>query len=109
MSTQGNAGERESAENFYNNFDKELDETICKIEKHVLNERPDKAFEVMSEFICLSNFYSQFCNKIPQKLSSTISKWKDILEKIAKLFKATSFSITVSAPIGISLGLTWGP
>jgi hypothetical protein len=59
--------------------------------------------------ICFLNEAARVRASILEKLAEHVEEFRDALVKIAARLKATSFTIGVSVPIGVSVSLTFPP
>ena len=97
----------EDIQNFDQNFNDIFIQISKSVEMMVSKNKAEQAFEVLNSFVITANLYAQINNNILNKLSNITSKLKLLLEGIAKELQAASYSISVSAPSGISIGITW--
>lgn len=86
----------------------EIEETFNKIEQ-LKQENPEEALNCL---ICATIQINQFLlnnaiSNIMGQLQTWINKLKNYLKKIAKSLNAHTFSISVSAPAGIAVTITW--
>ena len=92
---------------FYQNFDEKFSITSQSVLKLLEQNQPYKALENLLLFVGTANSYIQTKTNIINKLTGIISQLKMLLQNIANMIKAASYSISVSAPFGISISITW--
>lgn len=100
-------GSSEDIHNFDENFNDIFIQISESIESMVQKNKAEQALEVLNSFVITANLYAQINNNILNKLSNITGKLKALLESIAKKLQAASYSISISAPAGIAIGITW--
>lgn len=92
---------------FAQKFDDVFLRTSNAVQNLLSQNRPDEALEKFMLFVGTANLYAQIKTSIINKLISIIGQLKMLLKNIAAQINAASYSISVTAPIGLSVSITW--
>lgn len=107
MNESKSADTQTSAKEFELNINKFFDRLSSDVQTAVSNKQPDLALAHIMNFITAANIFAQTQHGIINKLNSMIGNLLKLLESVAKNYNATSYSISASLPIGISISLSW--
>lgn len=85
-------------------IDSDLDK-VLRATKHISSE--SHAYEILANLVLVSSRIKPSTTGLTSELQSWIQKIKEALEAIAKFLKAVTYSVSVSAPFGLSISISF--